>query len=426
MFLSVAFCLLFAVSCHCQTMSDTHNLLTNVMKDYNKLVRPAEDQSQPVYINVSFSLVAIQEFDEVSEKLSIVGVLNLVWTDKRMTWDPTKYNNTWTVNVPMGDVWIPHLVLTNPINKIKLIGEDWVKMKFVYNGEGYVSVGDVIHSKCNVDVTYFPYDTQICDLMFIPWGNLANEVVMVSTDDHAHTHYFSENGEWMLEGTTASAGVIGEGDFSFIKFGIKIKRRPTFFLVNVVLPIIFMGFLNILVFILPVQSGERISYAITVLLAIAVFLTLVSDNMPKTSEPMSILCYFLIVNLVLSSTICLGTIISLMLYYGDDTRKPPSPAIAAVTRILLCRTCRGVTDIKDLQTPEKTVVSHTKMDMPAPAIPRNNYFRWMDDGAQREKDIMWKDVSRAADRVFGFVSFIWLIVTSITFMVMIATQTKMK
>jgi hypothetical protein len=46
-----------------------------------------------------------------------------------------------------------------------------------------------------------------------------------------------------------------------------------------------MCILNIFVFLLPADSGERVGYAITVLLAIAVFLTISSDSLPATSNP---------------------------------------------------------------------------------------------------------------------------------------------
>ena len=412
----------------CQTMLDTHNVLSKLMTNYDKRVRPATDQSQPVYVNVSLNLIAIQEFDEVSEKLSIVAVLNLAWHDERMTWNFWEYNNTYGVNVPMGDVWTPRLVLTNPINKIKVVGEDWVEMKWYFNGMGYLSVGDVIHSKCNVDVSYFPWDTQTCEIMFIPWGQFQQEVYMVSTLENAETHYYSPNGEWHLTGTSASAGMVPGGDFSYASFGITITRRPTFFLVNVILPIIFMGFLNVLVFVLPVQSGERISYAITVLLAIAVFLTLVGDNMPKTSEPMSSLCFFLLANLVLSAVICLGTIFNMMLYYRDENADPPSPAVAGVTRVLLCKKRHDVTKIRVMpqNSTEISVISKAADDATTRGtdarIPEKNFINWMNDGISTERDVTWKDVSRAMDRVFGVTASIWLVVTSVSFMVMIAMQ----
>jgi hypothetical protein len=59
----------------------------------------------------------------------------------------------------------------------------------------------------------------------------------------------------------------------FLYFHIAIKRRATFALLNLILPIFTMGILNLFVFLLPAESGERVGYAITVLLSIAVPVT---------------------------------------------------------------------------------------------------------------------------------------------------------
>ena len=108
---------------------------------------------------------------------------------------------------------------------------------------------------------------------------------------------------------------------SIYKVLLQLERRPLYFLVNTVVPIIFMGILNILVFLQPAESGERISYAVTVLLATAVFLTLIGDNMPKSSKPMSIVCYFLLSELSLSAFICITAILNLRLFF-KPRRKP--------------------------------------------------------------------------------------------------------
>jgi hypothetical protein len=50
-----------------------------------------------------------------------------------------------------------------------------------------------------------------------------------------------------------------------------------------------MSILNVFVFLLPADSGERVGYAITMLLAIAVFLTISSDSLPAMSNP-HVLC----------------------------------------------------------------------------------------------------------------------------------------
>ena len=50
-----------------------------------------------------------------------------------------------------------------------------------------------------------------------------------------------------------------------------------------------LSLLNVLVFILPADCGERMALAVTVLLSFTVYLGIISDSMPKTSESLSLL-----------------------------------------------------------------------------------------------------------------------------------------
>ena len=102
-----------------------------------------------------------------------------------------------------------------------------------------------------------------------------------------------------------------------------------------------MGVLNLLVFLLPAQSGERVGYSITLLFAIAVFLTIAADNLPKTSFPtISILCMKLLIDMIISGLVILFTIIGLR-FYNTDENKPVPRCVATITRVLLCkRSCK--------------------------------------------------------------------------------------
>jgi hypothetical protein len=136
-----------------------------------------------------------------------------------------------------------------------------------------------------------------------------------------------EHGNWIKKiNTLLIPGV------SSISIDIKMKRRPAFAVINIVLPMVFMMALNLLVFVIPVDSGERVSYSITVLLAIAVFLTLVGDNLPKTSKPTAILSYFLLTDLILSSLICFFVIPGLSFHYKDETKTPVPHIIERIVK----------------------------------------------------------------------------------------------
>jgi hypothetical protein len=93
-----------------------------------------------------------------------------------------------------------------------------------------------------------------------------------------------------------------------------------------------------LVFILPVESGERVSYAITVLLSIAVFLTLVGDNIPKSSKPMSLFSYYLLFDLILSTVIVFATIVNLKVYHQHVDKPVPKWLSRTVRKLKCCKT----------------------------------------------------------------------------------------
>ena len=55
------------------------------------------------------------------------------------------------------------------------------------------------------------------------------------------------------------------------------------------MPGIFLTATTLLTFVLPVDSGEKVSLGVTVLLALTVFLLLVADTMPTTSDGIPLL-----------------------------------------------------------------------------------------------------------------------------------------
>jgi len=53
---------------------------------------------------------------------------------------------------------------------------------------------------------------------------------------------------------------------------------------NIILPCISLNVLSLLAFCLPPDAGEKVTLGITVLLSYSVFMLLIAENMPPTSE----------------------------------------------------------------------------------------------------------------------------------------------
>ena len=62
-----------------------------------------------------------------------------------------------------------------------------------------------------------------------------------------------------------------------------LQRRPKFVLLNTIIPCCAIASLGLLVFFIPAESGEKVSFGMNVLLAFAVFLLMIAENMPQTS-----------------------------------------------------------------------------------------------------------------------------------------------
>ncbi|CAG2248925.1 unnamed protein product [Mytilus edulis] len=145
-------------------------------------------------------------------------------------------------------------------------------VRYYHNGFAYWSPGEILSSSCSVDVTYFPFDQQTCFITLMSWGTWPNEILLQSPLTNFKMGFYSEHGTWKISSTSAVDSTTT--GMSVIDLLVTMERRPAFFVVNIVLPVMFLMGLNCCVFILPPESGERVSYSITVLLAIAVFMTL--------------------------------------------------------------------------------------------------------------------------------------------------------
>jgi len=160
---------------------------------------------------------------------------------------------------------------------------------------------------------------------------------MVPRVDSAFLTYYVPNAEWTYTDSLVQ-GV--RNTFSdVLSLTIVYQRQSKFLINNILLPILMMVSINMLVFVIPPDAGERLSYSITCLLAVAVYLTIVGENLPKSSSPMPIFCSYLTAMIVLSVSMCVLTILNLHFYHKDEHKLPPK-LIQSVVAVLRCRFCR--------------------------------------------------------------------------------------
>ena len=73
-------------------------------------------------------------------------------------------------------------------------------------------------------------------------------------------------------------------EFNTFSFVFKLRRTPIFVLLNRLLPCCIMILLELMIFMIPPDAGEKLSLGITLLLAQTVFQLVIEGDMPKTSD----------------------------------------------------------------------------------------------------------------------------------------------
>lgn len=112
-------------------------------------------------------------------------------------------------------------------------------------------------------------------------------------DEDAFQARYVKNGIWSLVSFTPTNRSIKYLCCPYpndhIEYRLTFLRESGFFLTNVVVPAIFLTALMLVGFWLHPDSGEKVTFTVTNLLALTLFQQLVADKMPPIGEPRSIL-----------------------------------------------------------------------------------------------------------------------------------------
>lgn len=287
-------------------LRDLHHKLLKE-QEYDKLIPPYPTR-EPLSVRFSFYLRGINFLDDVEEKLTTTAQLQIVWIDEMLTWNPVNYSDIIYFYLPQSYVWKPDITLHNGFTRIQELGNDVILVRIFSNGRIIWTPYEVFETRCVIDVTNFPFDTQICKLVFGVWATQQQDIFFDITTDEVLLDYFEKNGIWELirtriERTTAT-----------ITVSLHMERRPQYFWLTILCPIFFLSVLSVFTFVIPVDSGEKMSYSMTVYLAFAVYFTIVSSSLPQNSQTTSHLSVYLIMVLIQGTLIVMVTAIQVRLH----------------------------------------------------------------------------------------------------------------
>ncbi|CAG7822726.1 unnamed protein product [Allacma fusca] len=263
-----------------------NHLLDN--KQYNPLERPVPVENETLQVSFGLTLMQIIDVDEKNQIMTTNVWLNLEWSDYSLKWNVTEYGLVDNIRIHPNKLWRPDILMYNSADE----GFDGTfPTNIVVRNNGscvYIPPG-IFKSTCKIDITWFPFDDQKCDMKFGSWTYDGFQLDLAMKDESGGdlTSYI-QNGEWELIGMPGKRNAIYYSccpePFVDVTYTIHIRRRTLYYFFNLIIPCVLISSMALLGFTLPPDSGEKLTLGVTILLSLTVFLNLVAEKMPSTSD----------------------------------------------------------------------------------------------------------------------------------------------
>ena len=312
--------------CLCNNLSSdlkNSDFMRTLFDGYSENILPVLNLDKPVLISFYMFYLSIDNVDIKSKIVNARIVFGLEWTDEYLKWNPSDFKNISWFTVNPRSVWLPDIYIGSSEKVLTFIKAENVQTLFLYSN-GVVSAWLYLPVEVGVDLDIYkyPFDTQIFEIEFSSWMHTNRKIDILDrgNGNQDPAELIRENGEWNVIKLDSNRWIKSYDNyvrnFTIIQYRITLQRRWLYTILNLVAPVVFTSFLNPLSFLLPVDSGERISLSNTVFLTLAVFFSIVNESLPQTSEGVPIIVAYIGLQMLGSALTIVFTIFSLTLYHS--------------------------------------------------------------------------------------------------------------
>ncbi|KAF4519445.1 hypothetical protein B566_EDAN008672, partial [Ephemera danica] len=306
---------------------DAKRLYDDLLSNYNRLIRPVGNNSETLTVWLG---------------LKLSQLIEVKWIDYKLRWDPEEYGGVEMLYVPSEHIWLPDIVLFNNADgnyEVTLMTKATLK----YTGEVVWKPPAIYKSSCEINVEYFPFDEQSCNMKFGSWTYngiqvdlkhmdqvLGSNLVRIGID--LSEFYYSV--EWDILDVPARRNEEYypnyKEPYSDITFKLIMRRKTLFYTVNLIIPCVGITFLTVLVFYLPSDSGEKVTLCISILLSLTVFFLLLAEIIPPTSLAVPLLGKYLLFTMILVTLSICVTVCVLNVYFRSPSTHKMAPWVKSV------------------------------------------------------------------------------------------------
>ena len=189
-------------------------------------------------------------------------------------------------------IWLPDIAIVNSPEPHALTRK-LTNIDLNYRGEvGYFPSGRLA-TRCNLVITYFPFDWQHCEVRFESWIYPTRylEIELYPGSEAVDLKEYYVNFQWTIKGYEIKPEVVDyDGkNFSSITFTFTLRRKPTFYFMYFIFPELLLALLQTLSHTLPVEHPGRMTMLTALFIGTTVTHAGIASHIPKSSDTMSLL-----------------------------------------------------------------------------------------------------------------------------------------
>ena len=195
-----------------------------------------------------------------------------------------------------------------------------------YFGLLYWAIPLVVLSKCRTDVTYFPFDEQVCVIKISSWTYHDKLINFTLSQYNSGMENPISNIEWDI---TQVKGIFYPNamtaphpyypndviSYPYIIYQISMKRKPNFYVNLLVVPSFVISWMGAVIYLIPNSSGEKLGFSITLFLSLYVNQVIVAEHLPPSADTFPLIArFYMIISFLLALSV-LPTVVTLSFHY---------------------------------------------------------------------------------------------------------------
>ena len=279
-----------------------------------------------VVVNVTMKLNSVLNVDDMQQTMTSSLLFLIVWRDSSLSWSPDNCSGVTMIDLGLDSVWTPYIFLVNsPVVKNDLLSH---AHHLSVSNDGTVSARAIItvDTVCSMDHSQFPYDTQFCPIAVTTFkGKVSVNMFSTLMDPHVSSAMI-QRFNWELVSVKQIMINYHSENYRIPAMQVGLRRRTTFYTVCLVTPMVLTSYTNTLVFLVPLQSGEKVSFLITLLVSTSVYTSFFTEAMPRSLDSVPSTMKLLLWVMAESLVILLATLFIMRRFHSkqDQAGRPGS------------------------------------------------------------------------------------------------------